>query len=405
LDSVRLKKAMHWSECVQRDFGVSGELEGKLDLISAGSERETEGYASKLQELNWDKLYAEHDLGAYIELLRTEWTEQYDLVLIDSRTGLTDSGAICTAQLPDALVVVLTTNEQGLSGILDIARRIERARQRLPYERGRLVIVPVVSRFDSREEYDLARTWKARLTEDLRGFYSPWLNARMPASRALDLCCLPYVSKWGFGEQLAVLSETARTPEFITYYLENIASLLSMGFVRTEYFCDNPDAYVELAKRQAAPSRRAVNAESGSRFPYDLFISYRRRSDQELLANDLRTALQNRGYRVFLDKQVPAGELFPDTIGKVLNDSQHFVLLVGDQLTDLQQDEAFTFIKQSVEERSARTMIPVLLGSADPNKLPSVLANTRYIDARSGSADIAAEELDKRLRTFSQAAL
>ena len=45
----------------------------------------------------------------------------YDYVLVDSRTGVSDTSGICTIQLPDTLVVCFTLNEQGIRGASGIA--------------------------------------------------------------------------------------------------------------------------------------------------------------------------------------------------------------------------------------------------------------------------------------------
>ncbi|HND32049.1 MAG TPA: AAA family ATPase, partial [Myxococcota bacterium] len=76
---------------------------GKLDLLCAGVE--DKDYVPRLQKLNWEQLYTENGIGEAIERLRREWTERYDVVLVDSRTGISDIGGICTIQIPDILVM------------------------------------------------------------------------------------------------------------------------------------------------------------------------------------------------------------------------------------------------------------------------------------------------------------
>src|SRR4051794_21516163 len=83
--------------------------EGTLALLAAG--RFDAGYAERVQSIDWDKLYR-LGFAAYLEERRAEWTDAYDFVLIDSRTGISDTAGICTAHLPDRLVVVFTANDQ-----------------------------------------------------------------------------------------------------------------------------------------------------------------------------------------------------------------------------------------------------------------------------------------------------
>ena len=56
------------------------------------------------------------------------WEQEYkpDYVLIDSRTGDTDVRGICTRQLPDAVVLMFTPNEQNLVGLESVVRDIRR---------------------------------------------------------------------------------------------------------------------------------------------------------------------------------------------------------------------------------------------------------------------------------------
>jgi hypothetical protein len=78
------------------------------------------------------------------------------VVLIDSRTGITDSGGVCTIQLPDILALVFTTNEQSVDGVIKVASRAQAARQTLAYDRMPLLVFPLLSRFEGRTEFQEA---------------------------------------------------------------------------------------------------------------------------------------------------------------------------------------------------------------------------------------------------------
>ena len=97
-------------------------LQIQLDLMPAGLQ--TDGYGSQLESINWKALYDVSDGFLLIEDLRQQWkTLEYDYVLIDSRTGHTDAGGICTRQLPNSLVAVAFPNEQNLVGLKTIVSR------------------------------------------------------------------------------------------------------------------------------------------------------------------------------------------------------------------------------------------------------------------------------------------
>ncbi|MGH3613728.1 MAG: hypothetical protein ACRDRK_14280, partial [Pseudonocardia sp.] len=72
---------------------------------------------------DWAELYERYGLGEFLERCRAEWKAEYDFVLVDSRTGITDIGGKCTVQQPEVLVMLFTANEQSMRGTLDVARR------------------------------------------------------------------------------------------------------------------------------------------------------------------------------------------------------------------------------------------------------------------------------------------
>lgn len=95
----------------------AGQEDGRLWVMPAGSSDDT--YAKKLNAINWESLYKDRDGFIMMEDMKAQWEKAYepDYVLIDSRTGHTDTGGICTRQMPDAVVILFFPNEQNLSGL------------------------------------------------------------------------------------------------------------------------------------------------------------------------------------------------------------------------------------------------------------------------------------------------
>jgi cellulose biosynthesis protein BcsQ len=95
-------------------------------LMPAGRHTQA-GYGSKLNSIDWQDLYKEHQGFLMFEDLRYQWSQHsagFDYVLIDSRTGHTDVGGICTRQLPNAVVVMYLPNEQNIEGLKPIVQAI-----------------------------------------------------------------------------------------------------------------------------------------------------------------------------------------------------------------------------------------------------------------------------------------
>ncbi|MBY0284983.1 MAG: AAA family ATPase [Sphingomonas sp.] len=84
-------------------------------------------YSDRFASIDWGFLY-EHQHGYdMLEDLRRQWAAHdigFDYVLIDSRTGNTDIGGICTRQLPDAVVTMFVPTEQNIGGLAPIVGQI-----------------------------------------------------------------------------------------------------------------------------------------------------------------------------------------------------------------------------------------------------------------------------------------
>ncbi len=100
------------------------ESAGALWVMPAGATRPD--YGSRLASINWQELYDRQYGFMFFEDTKQQWEDSFrpDYVLVDSRTGHTDVGGICTRQLADAVVMVFFPNEQNRLGLQLVARDI-----------------------------------------------------------------------------------------------------------------------------------------------------------------------------------------------------------------------------------------------------------------------------------------
>lgn len=158
-----------------------------LDYISAGSKMMHTAnpvtYEEALANFSWQDFHEGYVGGAILEGLR-DWSKgNYDLVLIDSRTGLADVAGICTMQLPDEVVLCFTFNRQNIDGISRIAFSIRHNRQ----EQVRLRAIPMrTARMGTSEESDARARALSSLTR-IGGFSMETLSEDFKLSvRATD---------------------------------------------------------------------------------------------------------------------------------------------------------------------------------------------------------------------------
>ncbi|ETR67533.1 MAG: hypothetical protein OMM_05086 [Candidatus Magnetoglobus multicellularis str. Araruama] len=197
----------------------------EIDLITAG--KRTNGYFQKLKKLDLNQLYIENNGFEFIEGLRDEWKAEYDFILVDSRTGVTDIGEISTIQLPDMLVFFFTAMEQSVNGVVDIYRKVMKAYQKFPNERLKLLSIPVPGRFDSKEEFEVAQQWFDIFATKLADIYLDWLPRSVTIKSILELTKIPYIAYFSFGEKLPVIDQGTNDPAGLGYAYENLAALIA----------------------------------------------------------------------------------------------------------------------------------------------------------------------------------
>lgn len=158
-------------------------------------------YANKVLSFDWEDFYRRHDGETFFEWFRQQANESADVVLIDSRTGVTEMSGVCTYHLADVVVSFVAANEQNVQGSLRMGRSladrdlIEKGRQRRELHQ---VFVP--SRIESAEE-DKLKPWASRFNSVFGPLYpssSTWHDS--PFS---DLV-VPYVPAYAYGERVAV---------------------------------------------------------------------------------------------------------------------------------------------------------------------------------------------------------
>jgi cellulose biosynthesis protein BcsQ/type II secretory pathway pseudopilin PulG len=182
--------------------------EPNLFLMKAGSFEE--GYADRTSTFDWEGLYLRSPMLFFS--LAHKLTERYKFVLIDSRTGLTDTSGICTMLMPEKLVLVFTPNRQSLTGVLDLVSSATEYRRQSEDLRP-LMIFPLPSRIEASEP-KRKEIW--RFGDDRINGYEPLFENAFKQVYGLKECSLgsyfddvqvQHVPQYSYGEEIAVLIE------------------------------------------------------------------------------------------------------------------------------------------------------------------------------------------------------
>jgi cellulose biosynthesis protein BcsQ/tetratricopeptide (TPR) repeat protein len=352
--------------------------ESELDLMPAG--RLDHDYAARMQALDWEYLYAETQLGEALERVRAELKSAYDFVLVDSRTGITDIGGICTVQLPDLLVFLFTASHQSLEGSLDVVERAAAERQRSSFDRAQIPALPVITRFEMTVEVDIAREWMRRFEERLAHVLKIWVHREVPLAELLPLIRVPHVAKWSFGERLPALEEGTADPQSIGYAFESLAALIANQLQRSELFIANRRVYVVTA---------GVRGLAGE-FDFDAYVSSS--TDEHEFTTALIDGLRARGQQILTaETETSPGERLIDLASRGLARARNLVLVIGRTRSPWLEADARQFLLATSTEEAHRRLFPVL--RSDPAELFGPLANQQALDARQRSPTIVAAEI------------
>jgi hypothetical protein len=182
---------------------------GSLNLLGAGSQQTKSKYVEKVRSFDWTDFYREWNGAQVIEALRNEMLELADVTLIDSRTGITDVGGVCTVQLPDTVVFVFVFNGQNLAGVAQVASELDddmnRSLEAL-HRRPELFFLPSRKELS---ELERLREWESRAAAMFARFCD---TAKIRAAFGdtetyLRKGSVPYVPYFAYGEELAAKSK------------------------------------------------------------------------------------------------------------------------------------------------------------------------------------------------------
>ena len=345
-------------------------IKQKIQLITSG--KKDSKYYNKVRLFDIKKIY--NKSGFSIETMRNEWKKEYDFILIDSRTGITDFGGICTIHLPDILVLFYVSSNQSLNGIIEVAKKASNGRKKLPFDRKSLISLPILSRFDSSEEFEVSQFWINDSAKRLINIYSNWLPNSLSIQEFIEITKLPYIPYFSFGEKLAVIDYSTKDPVSLGYSYETICALIATNLQSVENVLINRDEYIRSMDKNLILKRNSQKINS------KIFISYVHEDIEK--AKLFFEKLQVAGFDPWLDyHKLTGGEDWQNSINDAIHNSDLFLVLLTNTSVakgGLFQEENKTALKV-IQSRIDKDVfiIPVRL---DDCKVPDQLSNYHYLD-------------------------
>ena len=359
-----------WRDFRLTAINVAGSLGGSVDLMTAGR-REPESakrdYALAVRSFDWQDFFYNWKGDLFFDWLRRQLRNPetgYDVVLVDSRTGVTEMGGVCAYQLADVAVLLCAPNYQNLDGTLDVVRDF-RSESVRALRRGRpLEILALPARLEASHPGRAAFLALFKSELGVEGLPA----ALAAAGLDYEKLALPYLPQFAVAEQL--VGEAAREKEpvaMVVDVFERLADALTLlAEPDTPLGRQRADALQRLTGGIAPTATELVADTTKSSAGYDAFIEFCR-ADFEFV-QELVSVLERAGHRSFLDRErIEGGQDWPSALEQALAYSSVLLVCFGQPtVTELRA-------RTIAQARRLQTVkiIPVLLPGADERALAS----------------------------------
>lgn len=351
---------------------------GGLDLLPAGrrlTEDQIGRYGEELRRFDWADFYFTWSGELFFEWLRQTLAQRYDVVLVDSRTGVTEMGGVCAYQLADVIAVLCAPNLQNLEGTEAMVRNFLSPQVRAVRAERPLDLLIVPARVDQQDSAMMS-TFQQRFARQFSEFEPAVLGEHDLTFWDLQI---PYEPQYAFYEQ--VITDPGRAEErrgLVAAYGKLLAGIALLA-----------PADSTLASVRPTRSEGAMGASTDpvltqydptTRFAAtDVFLSFGRGSEDR--ADDLRDRLAAEGFVVAasLDPRVPdASET--RAFWETIRSAKVGVVLIGPE-----GDESPWRSREldTLVGTGERPVFTVVLPGAEPQQIPRVLAGRTWRDLRS----------------------
>jgi tetratricopeptide (TPR) repeat protein len=221
--------AIGWEQYVSRVDQSS-----QLYLMRAG--RFDDSYGERLAAMHWGGLF--DSCPALFRCFGDNLARHFRHVLVDSRTGRTDSAGICTTLLPRKLVVVFTPNRQSLEGVQALVTRATAYRRSHEDEQRPLLVYPLPSRIEMGDSVQRAQWRRGDLQQRILGYQAIFERLmrdcygvqQISLDSYFDEVQLQQTRTFAYGEQLAVRMDQGGDRFSLTRTFEALLDWLGPGY-------------------------------------------------------------------------------------------------------------------------------------------------------------------------------
>jgi WD40 repeat protein len=359
---------------------------GSVRLLSAGARpaQNYGRYADEVRGFDWKDFYEEWAGGAYVDFFRDELSAgpvtpsgerlqpSADIVLVDSRTGVTEHGGVCTHHLADLVVLMSAANDSNFYGSLRIAKSL--AAPELQASRsGRAVrVLPVRTRIDIASQVAEVNDFRRRFNDTFSQFVPVGLHTRGTFFEDTEI---PYIGLYSFGEANLSRGATQREPNLFKAYHKLAEAIVECGvdagLLRDNNAAATARSDVRLASERTQPVTGAFDAIAT---PASKEVASALASDLLKLGANIRVRTGGRG------RKAEEGEA-RGTVGAIL-------IVTRDAPPEWVRAQFDELLRRRALAPSFR-VTPVVMPDVDVSAYPFLhRARVVHLDAESGPARV-----------------
>jgi hypothetical protein len=201
---------------------------GQLRLLGAGRRDEQYAalYSEAVQQLNWSDFYKRWAGAAYIDFFRTDLSGPERIVLIDSRTGVTEHGGICTYHLADLVVLLSAPNDINIEGTKWMTNVLTDAGLG-DLRNGRpLQVMPVAARVEIASQAEELAQFRERFEAE---FAATVPTAAGDARTFIQDSEIPYIPYFAFSEKVVARQSGTAHRELYRAYETVAQAIVGVG--------------------------------------------------------------------------------------------------------------------------------------------------------------------------------
>jgi len=351
---------------------------GKLDLMPAGcrgTDEQLSEYALGLRQFDWQDFYFNFGGEVFFEWLRRSLDlKLYDVVLVDSRTGVTEMGGICAYQLADIIIVMCASNQQNLDGTRDVVNNFFSHRVQTLRAGRELKLLVVPSRVETRDE---------TLLTNFRDRFKDVFEERIPkeltdAGMTYWDLMIPYEPRNAFQERVIVQGSRGGDSSTINPSMQKLVRAIGLLASPAEPVHQvstdgRPDAQVTVKAQYDVTSRFAG---------FDVFFASNV-EDAEAVKG-IAGFLSANGLRAFIrdPKQPSTGEDWQAAERRALNQSGLCAIIVGPSGDYPWRNEYLRGLLEDKNRTTGLRFLPILLPGAvlpSGDVVPPFLAGLQWL--------------------------